>query len=398
MHHLPADCSILISRGSFFRSVPVQSDRRNGPLEFSIIIFSLSGGAGVVARNLVWYANQKGVIVNIVCGNADSQLASSLTGQLEVLGGRRVVQFALRMVIHHRQLAPRVIVFDPLLAGLLTPWLRKCSPRRRVAVRILTDPAQIIRRTRNRLMKWVKRKALWYGRRSADLLIGNSHGSLKSFFEECPAASELPAEVIYNPVVGLYESAIVCRSDFVSCLSASEPVRIFTAAGRLVDQKGFDLLILAIAQLVTEGFTDFRTVIFGDGPDRKKLGRLVRDHNIERYVHFFGSVPDLRPYLGTSDLFVLTSRYEGFGNVVVEALDAGLPVVAFDCPSGPREILSGGRNGRLVRPADSCALAEALGEFLTVGAEYSPEQQRQRATDFHINLVGARYLKLLQEM
>lgn len=367
-------------------------------MRLSIVVFSLSGGAGVVARNLALYAARQGVAVNIVCASADPHLASSLEGRVEVLGGRRLARFAVRMALHHRLLARRVIVFDPLLAGLLTPWLRLCDRRRKMAVRILTDPAQIIHQTRSRFARWAKRRAFWYGRRYADLLIANSQGSLESFFEECSAASRLPAEVIYNPVVGLDEPAVVDRANFAARLAVTEPVPIIAAAGRLVDQKGFDLLILAVARLVREGFADFHVVVFGDGPNRHELERAVRDNGLGGVVLFFGGVPDLRAYLPVCDLFVLSSRYEGFGNVLVEALDAGLPVVAFNCPSGPTEILCGGKYGELVPPGNVGALAEVLGGWLTAGAANCSERQRQRAIDFHVDVVGAKYLKVLQEM
>lgn len=131
------------------------------------------------------------------------------------------------------------------------------------------------------------------------------------------------------------------------------------AMGRLIRQKGFDLLLDAFSD-VSRAFPEWRLVILGDGPERSELMSQARSLGIADRVQFTGAVRDPSPYLLCSGFLVMSSRFEGFGNVLAEAMACGLPVVSFDCPSGPAEIVDDGRNGILVAPQDTVALAHAM--------------------------------------
>lgn len=135
------------------------------------------------------------------------------------------------------------------------------------------------------------------------------------------------------------------------------------AAGRLSRQKGFDVLIRAHARLVAQG-VEHDLLIVGEGAGHAELLALARDLGVEGSVHLPGYVANPYPLMRRAAVFALSSRWEGFANVVVEALACGVPVVATDCPSGPAEILAGGRHGLLVPPDDPEALAGALGRVL----------------------------------
>nr|WP_221269698.1 glycosyltransferase [Deinococcus budaensis] len=135
------------------------------------------------------------------------------------------------------------------------------------------------------------------------------------------------------------------------------------SAGRLSPEKGFDLLIEAHARLRAQGHPH-ELLILGEGDERPNLEALARRLGVEGSVHLPGFVANPYPFMRQSAVYALPSRWEGFGLVLVEAMACGAPVVAADCPSGPAEILEGGRHGVLVPPEDSAAFARALGEVL----------------------------------
>jgi glycosyltransferase involved in cell wall biosynthesis len=142
------------------------------------------------------------------------------------------------------------------------------------------------------------------------------------------------------------------------------------AVGRLVPQKGFDILLRAFA-IAARQAPDWCLVIAGDGPQRDALRALAASLGLAERVQFRGVV-DAAGLMRSSDAFVLASRYEGFPNALVEAMAAGVPVVATDCPSGPREITDGGRLGLLVPLGDEPALASAIARIMA-----DPELRRE---------------------
>jgi glycosyltransferase involved in cell wall biosynthesis len=135
------------------------------------------------------------------------------------------------------------------------------------------------------------------------------------------------------------------------------------AMGRLSPEKGFDLLLQAFSR-VTSLNPDWRLRILGDGPLRDALQRQALSLNISGRVDFAGAVQDPFPILAGADLFVASSRFEGFGNALCEAMACGLPVISFDCPSGPRHIIRNNLDGLLVAPEDIGALAMAMDSLM----------------------------------
>lgn len=140
--------------------------------------------------------------------------------------------------------------------------------------------------------------------------------------------------------------------------------KLVVAAGRLVDQKRFDLLIRSFGLLAAE-HGDWDLVIYGEGPNRAALERLIEAVGCAGRITLPGWAENLTARMAEGDFFVLSSEYEGFGNVIVEAMAVGLPVVSFDCPSGPGEIIRHELDGLLVPPLDVPALAESMGRLMT---------------------------------
>ncbi len=135
------------------------------------------------------------------------------------------------------------------------------------------------------------------------------------------------------------------------------------SAGRLTYQKGFDML-LDIARKVFQKHSDWKWIICGDGEDRKVLEDKITEYHLEDYVILKGNVENIDEYYQQSAMFVLTSRFEGFGLVLTEAKRMGLPCISFRCPAGPAEIIVDGINGYLVDCFDIEMMAERISELI----------------------------------
>ena len=160
------------------------------------------------------------------------------------------------------------------------------------------------------------------------------------------------------------------------------------SVGSLKEQKDFATLIKAFAQLPFE--LNAKLTILGEGPLRLELDALVKQLGMEDRVAMPGFVIDPYPWFRSADLFVLSSLWEGFGNVIVEALECGVPVVSTDCPSGPAEILDHGRFGRLVPIQNPTALASEMAKALA--APVDRELLMRRAKDFSVGAISEQYL------
>lgn len=228
-----------------------------------------------------------------------------------------------------------------------TPWLaiEMADPR-------LDFPMQV------RRFGWLKRRLLARAYRTASRAVAVSQGvreGMSQFYGLRPdRIAVLPnfidlAEVDRRAA----ESPAVLRG-------SAEEFRI-VAIGRLHEQKGHRFLLQTIDRLVNrDGRKSLRLDLLGQGPLAAELREFVRAKQLDGVVHFAGFQANPLAWLQQADLFCLPSLFEGLPLALLEAMACGVPVVASDCPSGPREVLDGGRYGRLVPPADPDALAAAI--------------------------------------
>ncbi len=222
----------------------------------------------------------------------------------------------------------------------------------------------------------------------ADGIIANSSGvadDLRSTLGLSPGL----LHVIHNPTV---------TSDFPQRASQpvhhpwfNEDVPVVVAAGRLTPQKDFSTLLNAFQRARRD--RRMRLVFLGDGAGLSGLKHRADQLGVSNDVDFPGSVDDPLPYMAKASGFVLSSRYEGLPNVLIEAMAVGTPVVATDCPSGPREILENGAHCPLVPVGDVEALATGITRILD---DPVPAAQLMAACDrFHSGRIAQQYVQTL---
>lgn len=196
-------------------------------------------------------------------------------------------------------------------------------------------------------------------------------------------------QAIYNPVVTpeLRGKAQVPLDH--PWFKPGEPP-VVLAVGRLAAQKDFSTLIQAFAQV--QETRPVRLLILGEGRERPMLEALVRQLGLEQDVSLPGWLENPYPYMARASVFVLSSRWEGLPGVLIEALYCGAPLIATDCPSGPREILAEGRYGQLVSVGDVTALARAIETTL---AGEKPHPPRESWQSFELDTVVDQYINVL---
>lgn len=197
-------------------------------------------------------------------------------------------------------------------------------------------------------------------------VIAVSHGIKQGLIERA-GVPEDRITVIYNPVIG---SDLASRTRPRPEDLPSDDTPVIVGMGRLSEQKNFELLLSAFADV--RAARRARLVILGEGPLRDRLTESVRRHGLADDVDMPGFVANPYDYLAHADLFALSSDWEGLPTVLIEALALGTPVVATDCPTGPREILDHGAFGRLVPVGDRGALATAMLDALRSPTQGAP--------------------------
>ena len=152
------------------------------------------------------------------------------------------------------------------------------------------------------------------------------------------------------------------------------PQPFILAVGRLAYQKGFEFLLQSFKN-VSQPNPEWSLVILGEGSERASLEAMVKALNIEDRVHLPGRHPDPMSVMEQAPIFVMSSRYEGFPIVLLEALACGTPSISFNCPSGPAEVIRHGIDGILVPPEDVGALADAMQDLMA-----HPEKRERLAS------------------
>ena len=357
-----------------------------------LLVTGFRPGAGGVSRvmlNLIEGFARAGVDVHLLIGEGDHPaLAKPLPGvqvHREPLKPARVALPRVHRLLE--ALAPSVVLSNRDDASILVIAAREglaSSPRviPRIGIHV---PTKL--RSKNPFAGWRRRRQLQRAYRASDLLLANSRGVAQGL-DDLLGSSSPPVEILNNPV------------DLERCrrMAAEAPAhpwcrersgRLLVTVGRLVRMKDHETLLRALALLPS----DVRLVIFGEGRQRRRLAALAKRLGITDRLDLPGFSDNPFADVARADAFVLSSRFEGSPNALLEAIAVGTPAVATDCPSGPREILEDGRYGLLVPMGDPRALADAV--LATLNDPPSSEALAEAADRYAIDHAVQAYLRAM---
>ena len=326
--------------------------------------FSTSGHSGVdrAAKHLIPALARRGYRVDLLKVRRHGPHLDAIPDGVTVvdLGSRHTYACVPALVRYLRRERPAVMLSDKdrvnrtaLLAGLIARRLAGV-PTRLVFSSGTTISIDLA--TRGALERWVQRNSMGRLYPFADQVIVTSAGVADDMARYTGLARER-IRVVPSPVVpaSLFTEALA-RPDH-PWLGRSD-VPLILGAGELCGRKDFETLLRAFARVRAQ--CPCRLMILGQGRARERLLALASELGVAEDVALPGFVPEPYTFMAHADLFAFTSRWEGLGFVIIEALAVGTPVVSTDCPSGPREILQDGRIGPLVPVGDAVALAAAM--------------------------------------
>jgi glycosyltransferase involved in cell wall biosynthesis len=352
------------------------------------------GGAEIAAVRLARSFANQGLELSFILHEGGGELCEMLPPEVRIdtLASHRTTAAFPKLVLRLRDSPPDILLSHMGHNNVAALWARRFA---RAQTRVIVCQHTVLSAEIAAQNSWQYRLLPYLYRRSlamADGIVAVSQGVA----DDLTARVQVPRDrisVINNPVP--IEFANSAETEQPDHPWYSDNIPVFVAVGRLDPAKDFPSLLSAFT-LVTRR-VPARLMILGDGPLRGEILQLAEQYGIIDKVCLRGFVANPFPYMHRSAALVLSSRYEGFGNVLVEAMACGTPVISTACPSGPAEILDGGRYGRLVPVGNPSALAEAMCEILqndTTSRNPPPRVLRDRAKQFSEERIAAQYRAL----
>lgn len=333
--------------------------------DIALFLYSLDGGgAERVMANLACQFNQLGFRVDLVLVRAKGPYLAQISPEVRVveMKSSSTATSILELTRYLQRERPVTLLSTMHYANEVALWAKRFSGvSTRVVVCEQNNLSSYAQNTSRFAERWTPLWAkLFY--RWADGIIAASEGVAQDLIQITGLSPER-IRVIYNPVITpKLENQAQEPVQHPWFISGEPPVVL--GVGRLVGQKDFSTLIRAFA--LVRQTRAARLVILGNNAGNKStLDALVEELGLTKDVTLLGFVANPYAYMARASVFALSSRWEGFGNVIAEALAVGTPVVSTDCQSGPSEILDHGKYGTLVPVGDYQALAAAILDVLS---------------------------------
>jgi len=321
------------------------------------------GGAERVMLNLASGMVNLGYKVDLVLVQVEGPFVDKIPNEVRVIELNKKHRSTLRTILslpsfirYLKQEQPKALLSGLNYANIIAVWAKLIA---RVPLRLSITEHNTFSSEKKAfppLFRWVLYLLMKFSYQMADEIIAVSEGVADDLVKEL-GFGHGKVRVIYNPII-TPELQEKIKEPLQDNWYTTKNLPIILAMGRLTRQKGFDILLRAFAEVRKQ--RSVRLLILGEGEDRNYLQNLCKELHIEQEVRLPGFVSNPYPYLANASVFVLSSRWEGLPTVLVEALYCGIPIVATDCPSGPREILNNGLYGQLVPVDDADSLAQAM--------------------------------------
>jgi glycosyltransferase involved in cell wall biosynthesis len=367
------------------------SQTRAGPIAFFLPTLT-GGGAERVVVNLVQGMSERGIQVDLVAAAAEGVFLTQLPPAVRLvdLHASRVLRSLGPLTTYLRRERPRVLVSSMSHANLVALW----------AARLAGQVTPVLVTVHNTMSQSTPQQGRWAGKVWPYLLrifypwaacvIAVSRGAADDLARTSGLRRDR-VRVVYNPVITPALMALARERPEHPWFDAGQPP-VILGVGRLTRQKDFEVLVRAFAALCQR--RSARLMILGEGEERPRLEAVARELGVSENVALPGFRENAISYMARSSVFVLSSAWEGLPTVLIEALAAGTRVVSTDCPSGPSEILDGGRLGALVPVGDVAALSSAIAATLDLPRTAVPEAAlapytRDVAVDHYLRLIEA---------
>jgi glycosyltransferase involved in cell wall biosynthesis len=348
------------------------------------------GGAERVMLNLAEGLSQSGLQVDLVLVQAVGEYLNVIPVgvRLVTLDCPRLISAVPALRRYLQQQRPKALISaledTNIIAVLAKVWARVPT---RLIVTVHNQLSQEVKHAKNLKRRWVPFLLRWIYP-GADAVVGVSKGVVADLSQFGIAANL--THTIYNPII---TPSFLARSPMPldhAWFGPNQPP-VILGVGRLNEQKDFATLIRAFAQVKQQ--RSARLMILGEGSERLRLEALIVELGLTDMVSLPGFVPNPYDYMAAAALVALSSAWEGFGNVLVEAMAMGTPVVSTNCDSGPAEILVDGQYGSLVPVGDEGAMAGAI--LASLDQVICPDRLKQRANDFSLDRVLQEYHQVL---
>jgi glycosyltransferase involved in cell wall biosynthesis len=355
-----------------------------------ITLFTYSLRGGGAEKMMVLTANelhQRGHNIELVLVKAKGPYESLVDSDIQTteIGGNNTFKIQYNLWRHLRQQDTDVLLSTMEIPNIVATIATHYT----VSVPVVLRSASIYsKRERSGKYKFIPvLKRFIYPKAEAIVVISDGVGQDLSDETEI---DEAEFTTIYNPAYNPKIRKKATKPVENKWLTDDEK-RVVIGVGNMKPAKDFATLVRAVRRLQDDEETYL--IILGEGPNKNSLLDLATDLNIRNRISFPGFVDNPYAYMSKADVFVLSSAWEGFGNVIVEAMGCGTPVVCTDCPGGPSEILNNGEYGPLVPVGDEEAMATAIHNVLSDPIDSS--RLYFRATDFAIEPIVDQYEEIL---